>query len=244
MKKIAVALLAGLALVGCSSPSSDTAAADTESVQETPEETQEPVTPEAPPPAVTVEITCLMEYYSSFEEAWPAKHDVCEGDATDGEMTDVESRAVKAAYGKEGYVFGLGVLYGMCAQNGPDSFSHLEKAGSPDGIAEIKGALMLCPDHPKKAQINKAIAGAEKRNGLEAEGKIFGAGVFQVGDEIKAGTYYATDVEGCYWERTDANGEPIDNYFTHAAKRVQVTIRSSDYSFNSESCGQWRPVGS
>ncbi|MEV6422662.1 hypothetical protein [Streptomyces sp. NPDC051662] len=243
MKKIAVGLLVGLALVGCSSTSSETGAADTESVQETPEEAQEPVTSEAPP-AVTVEITCSMEYYSSFEEAWSAEHDMCEGDATDGEMTDVENRAVKAAYDEEGYVSGLGVLYGICAQNGPDSFSYLDTAGSPEQITEIKGALTLCPEHPKKAQINKALAGAGKRNGLEAEGKIFGAGVFLVGDEIKADTYYATDVEGCYWERTDSNGEPIDNYFTNAAKRVQVTIRSSDYSFNSESCGQWRPVGS
>ncbi|MFD4117092.1 hypothetical protein ACFWSJ_27030 [Streptomyces niveus] len=243
MKKITLALLMGLVLVGCSSTSADTDAADSESVLETSDGTQAPITPEALPP-VTVEISCSMDYYSSFEEAWPAEHDVCEGEATEGELTDLENRAVKAAYDVEGDASSLGTLYGICSQNGPDSFSYLDVAGSPDQIKEVRGALILCPDHPSKAQINKALGGAGNRNDLEAEGKIFSAGVFLVGDEIKAGTYYATDVDGCYWERTDANGQPIDNYFTNAAKRVQVTIRSSDYSFSSEGCGQWRPVGS
>ncbi len=33
------------------------------------------------------------------------------------------------------------------------------------------------------------------------------------------------------------------NGFTTSAKRVRVTIRSSDYSFNSEDCGRWEPAG-
>lgn len=64
-----------------------------------------------------------------------------------------------------------------------------------------------------------------------------------VGKEIKPGTYFVTDADGCYWERTNRNGATIDNYFTNGARRVQVTIRSSDYSFNSERCGEWHPAG-
>lgn len=39
------------------------------------------------------------------------------------------------------------------------------------------------------------------------------------------------------------NGEIIANNFVGGAKRVQVTIRSGDYSFTSRGCGQWRKVG-
>ncbi len=203
--------------------------------------------PEAPA-AVTVEIMCLDEahsshYYSSPEEAWPAKYNSCEGDASAGEMTDLQAKAVDAAYGDEAGISSLGTLYGICAEAGPETLNYLDIAGNPAQIAEVKGALMLCPRHPLRKKIDKALGEAAQRNDLKAEGKIFGGGIHLVGKEIKPGTYYTSDVEGCYWERTDANGEIIDNYFTNAAKRVQVTIRASDYSFSSDNCGQWQPVG-
>jgi hypothetical protein len=159
-------------------------------------------------------------------------------------MTELETKAIETAYADEGDISSLGTLYSICAEAGPESLSYLDTAGSPSQIAEIKGALVLCPDHPQRKKIDKALGGAAKRNDLETDGKIFGEGLFRVGEEIKPGTYSTSDVEGCYWERTDANGETIDNYFTNAAKRVQVTIRSNDYSFSSENCGEWRPVGS
>ncbi|MFD0968121.1 hypothetical protein [Plantactinospora endophytica] len=77
---------------------------------------------------------------------------------------------------------------------------------------------------------------------LEAEGRIFADGTYLVRKEIKPGRYVTTDVEGCYWERQDRSGEIIDNNFTLSARRVQVTIKPSDYGFMSENCGQWRPA--
>ncbi|MBM0239972.1 hypothetical protein JNW88_27820 [Micromonospora sp. ATA32] len=77
---------------------------------------------------------------------------------------------------------------------------------------------------------------------LAAQGRLFGSGTFRVGKEIKPGTYVTTDVDGCYWERQNSSGNTIDNYFTNGARRVQVTIRSSDYAFSSERCGEWRPA--
>jgi len=72
---------------------------------------------------------------------------------------------------------------------------------------------------------------------------MFSSGAFQVGTEIQPGTYAVEgEINDCYWERLDRNGEIIDNNFVNAAKRVQVTIRKSDYSFNSERCGQWKPA--
>jgi len=34
----------------------------------------------------------------------------------------------------------------------------------------------------------------------------------------------------------------IDNAFVNSARRVEVTIRSSDYAFHAQRCGQWRPT--
>lgn len=62
-------------------------------------------------------------------------------------------------------------------------------------------------------------------------------------NNIQPGTYAAqTSGDGCYWERNDANGNIIDNYFGNGL-RMQVTIYSSDYSFNSNNCGHWKKVG-
>lgn len=62
------------------------------------------------------------------------------------------------------------------------------------------------------------------------------------GDATIPGTYVVLDVEDCYWERLDDKGEIIDNNFIMAAPRVEVTIRSTDYAFNS-TCGRWVRIG-
>ena len=75
---------------------------------------------------------------------------------------------------------------------------------------------------------------------------IFG-GAHEVGDEwapdvAVPGTYVTFDVEGCYWERLDNTGSIIANNFIRAAPRVEVTINSSDFAFNSERCGRWAQI--
>ncbi|WP_151478232.1 hypothetical protein [Streptomyces albicerus] len=246
MKKIAAAAIASLLLVGCSSASEKTQGAErapeTTAIESQPAEEAEVL--EAEPDPVTVEIDCYGDaYYSSAEEAWPDEQEMCEAEVVGSEMSATETKAVETAYGEGGDLGSLGTLYGMCAQAGPESWDYLQQAGSEEQLQEVRGALVLCPEHPQKSKLHKLIGGAEERNKLEGEGRVFGAGVYRVGTEIKPGTYYVIDVEGCYWERMDANGETIDNNFITAAKRAQVTISASDYSFNSESCGQWQPVG-
>ncbi|MEU0371888.1 hypothetical protein ABZ070_16820 [Streptomyces sp. NPDC006283] len=83
-------MLAALVVAGCSSgpPQVDSgpdAAAVEETTSSTSEESAEPDVPEAPA-VVTVEIKCLDDtyashYYTSPEEAWPAKCNSCEGEA-------------------------------------------------------------------------------------------------------------------------------------------------------------------
>jgi uncharacterized protein YceK len=249
MKKITLVLAVSLLLAGCSGASEGTQhagskkATSTVATEATESPTEETEVVAAPDPIVVDEIDCSGEYYSTVEEAWAEEQDLCDATLSGTEMNDTEAMALKVAYG-DGDVGSLATLYGICAQSGSESWSYLQQAGSKEQLAEVRGALLLCPDHPDKNKVEKLVGGAATRNKLEDEGRVFSDGVYRVGSDIKPGTYYVTDVEGCYWERTDANGETIDNNFVTAAKRVQVTILGSDYSFNSESCGRWQPVGS
>ncbi|WP_053710044.1 hypothetical protein [Streptomyces sp. NRRL B-3648] len=247
MKKIMLAVAVSLLVAGCSSASGKTQSAESKKATSTvavESPTEQTEGADAPDPVIIDEIDCSGEYYSTAEEAWAAEQDVCDATLSGTEMSDTEIKAVQVAYGDEESLDSLAVLYGICAQSGSESWSYLQQAGSKEQLAEVRGALLLCPDHPDKSKVEKLVGSAANRNKLEGEGRVFGNGVYRVGSGIQPGAYYVLDVEGCYWERTDANGETIDNNFISEAKRVQVTIRASDYSFNSESCGQWQPVGS
>jgi hypothetical protein len=60
-----------------------------------------------------------------------------------------------------------------------------------------------------------------------------------IGRDIQPGTYRASSSgDLCYWERQDRNGDLLDNGFGTVA-----TIRSSDFSFQSNRCGSWSRVG-
>lgn len=69
------------------------------------------------------------------------------------------------------------------------------------------------------------------------------SGKYEVGKEIPPGTWRAEDVTNCYWERTAADGNIIENNFVAAAKRIDVRVRSTDAFFISRSCKTWFKVG-
>lgn len=111
---------------------------------------------------------------------------------------------------------------------------------SPDQIREVRGWLLLCPDNQNAKALRTAIQRSQKVNRQSALGERFFAGTYVVGKEVKPGTYVVDQaLAGCYWERTDATGEVIDNNFVSGSTRVQVTILASDYSFTSEGCGEF-----
>lgn len=188
-------------------------------------------------------IDCDGATFDALAAAWVKPHEMCEVTMAGEDFTAVQSKALKTAYPETGDLESLGVLYSICAQNGPAAFAYMRDGDSPGQVSEVAGAMLLCPKHPNRALIGKYLAIGKINAQLIADGRIFGSGTFLVGKEIKSGTYFVTDADGCYWERTNRNGATIDNYFTNGARRVQVTIRSSDYSFNSERCGEWHPVG-
>jgi len=111
---------------------------------------------------------------------------------------------------------------------------------SPDQIHEVKGWLLLCPDNQYAKPLRAAIKRSQKVNQATARGERFFAGTYVIGKDIKPGTHVVNQASaGCYWERTDATGEIIDNNFVSGSTRVQVTSLPSDYSFTNEGCGEF-----
>ncbi|HCB59602.1 MAG TPA: hypothetical protein DEP82_17255 [Arthrobacter bacterium] len=85
------------------------------------------------------------------------------------------------------------------------------------------------------------MAAAKKLVADEAAGIVFSDGVRTVGKDIQPGVYVSIgNLSDCYWERLDSSGEILDNNFIMGAPRAQVTVRSSDFAFNSTGCGQWK----
>ncbi|SCL50779.1 hypothetical protein [Micromonospora chersina] len=175
-----------------------------------------------------------------FTEAWAAKPVSCDAGQEIRPVSPVE----EAAYKTSGYDdSNIAVLYQMCAEvDADDAYVEAGFAASSEQIPEINAALTLCPGHPYAKKWRAAVRQGKADAELAAQGRLFEDGTYRVGKEIKPGTYVTTDVDGCYWERQDRSGNTIDNYFTNGARRVQVTIRSSDYAFHSENCGEWRPA--
>jgi hypothetical protein len=68
-------------------------------------------------------------------------------------MTDVELRALEVAYGG-GDEHALGALYGICAQVGEGAWDYVQ---SEQQKQELRGALVLCPDHPDRAFLSHKI---------------------------------------------------------------------------------------
>ncbi len=65
-------------------------------------------------------------------------------------------------------------------------------------------------------------------------------GTYEVGKVIPPGTWRITDPKGgCYWERTGASGDILDNDFITAAKQIDVRVRTTDAFFTSKECGIW-----
>jgi hypothetical protein len=187
-------------------------------------------------------ITNLDSPGAEFKGIWPLEIlDCYKAVRTKGPLTEREQKALAKSRYKTKEVADL---YLFCAQNDDDDY-YSDKSSTPnDGqIAELEGWLELCPKHPQAKAWKAAIKRGEKDTKLQKSGRTFYDGTYRVGKDIKPGTYAIKgDIENCYWERQDSSGETIDNNFVVKAKRVEVTIRSSDYAFMAEGCGKWMPV--
>ncbi|WP_433204680.1 hypothetical protein ACQP00_36375 [Dactylosporangium sp. CS-047395] len=205
-----------------------------------------------PPPEAT--ITCAMDkdfrtrsifvVKSSVDSApdfghlWVAKPYSCEAVRNTAPFSQLEETAYKTS----GYTeHDIKTLYAICGAVSPDDvYASAGYAASESQISEINAALVLCPGHPYANAWRQAVQRGKVKADQRAAGKRFGAGTFLVGKEIAPGTYFVEgEISGCYWERQDKAGSIIENGFIRSARRVQVSIRSSDYAFHSEKCGEW-----
>ena len=209
---------------------------------ETPTETAStPTSATATPTSgVTVEYVCEGQHYSTMEEAWAGEHPNCIDTKAFGEPNRREAAAVRLAYGPTTKITPrlVGILYGSCGSNSrwwPGVVKN--ETVSAAAAQEQTGANLLCPTHPHmdraKAYLERSLRQAEKdKNRIQYDG------TYVVGTELNPGTYVANPNGPCYWERTDANGEIIDNNFSNGA-RMQFTARPSDYSVSVQGCGEW-----
>lgn len=261
LSALIVAGLSALALVGCTGESSE-ADAETVAGAGAVEESAEPIVTEEPlSPGEDLIIEChdaeseVFTNFASPEEAWKAPREnrascgssfKSQGDLWDDSffenyiLTDTEEAAIETAkYEDES---SIGTLYSICAES---DLGDVEQSlpWSSGQIAERKGALVLCPDHPDREAVEERMEKGLEEEEARSRGEIFNDGTYKVGEDLQAGTYVTESEEpfdGCYWERLDSSGEIIENNFVNSGFRVQVTISSSDYSFSAERCGQWR----
>ncbi|WP_159944367.1 MULTISPECIES: hypothetical protein [unclassified Nocardiopsis] len=170
--------------------------------------------------------------YLRWSALWELEVRDCEADHTGGGYTPLQREAAEAAgYDEVGDVVHL---YAICGESLAEKAVRFE-----DQAAELRGALVLCPDHPDREEAESLLEAAQ-------ELVLITPGTFRVGEEIEPGTYVSESgsgpFSGCYWERTAASGDIIDNQFTSSALRVEVTVSASDYSFHSSGCGTWEKL--
>lgn len=58
---------------------------------------------------------------------------------------------------------------------------------------------------------------------------------------IQPGTWTSeqASVSDCYWERSDADGDTIENNFISIAPAITISILPTDAGFTSDGCGSW-----
>lgn len=132
----------------------------------------------------------------------------------------------------------VGNLYGLCAEL-HGYYATKGNELSEGQAREAKGMLVICPNFPKAKTVRANIGQGSKADREREQGIRFGDGSYRVGKTIRPGRYFVKHGDGCYWERLDRRGNIIANNFVNADTRVEVTIRSSDYTFSSENCGEW-----
>jgi len=216
------------------------------------DEAQNPdgATPAATPAstsAATFTFDCGEGSYATYEAAWAQQEEYCEGVFVSGVLTTAQRELAAEWAGRPieklsdtRLMKEMASLAGYCATSGREKYDYLE-VDEVDRSGQIEGfvtRLKWCPDHPDAVEINKRISAIQKS--VEGGRKIFGSGLYRVGKEIAPGTYVSRgNSGGCYWERLNRNGDIIANNFTNGS-RVQVTISSGDFEFNSDGCNTWK----
>ncbi|KRF05592.1 hypothetical protein ASH00_08990 [Arthrobacter sp. Soil782] len=264
MNKLAsIALLSALLLVtGCgadAAPSAESTSSSPSATPTTKKATPKPTptrsatptptpTPSPTPEAAQFKYSCYseaessIETYYTFQAAWDVAYDNCEVNQTGGEVLDNDRKALEVAYGPDAEEDSLKYLYGICASTVGIPVDDIVSTGQAD---EAAGAILLCPEHPKVAQIQanieKARAAGREQEAIEADratGKFVTSGSYLIGSEAQPGTWQSQGpkVEDCYWEVSDASGNILANNFISVAPQFTIVVPADAAGFTVEGC--------
>lgn len=250
---------AGVALVlagcGSSTPSSSPASPSDVAAPAASAETVEA------PSGIAYDLKCYDESgeptsYADFREAWSVPNSSCGADYAGGQPSDVEIAAATtyaAHFDDFDPIDYVEFLYGPCAET---AGNYVNGPLSERDIKLVKGALLVCPDHPQRAKMEANIkAGLAKlaaddkalqaeikaQDAKEAEraaGKYVDDGKYLVGKDVKPGTWQSqgAKVEDCYWEVSDAQGNIIQNNFISVAPQFTITVPATAAGFTVSRC--------
>jgi hypothetical protein len=170
--------------------------------------------------------------FSDFRAAWSQPFDLCYALSASGTPSPAE-KAASEGYSKD--ADGAKHLYGLCATT---AGHYVEESVSSSQAKEITKALSLCPDHPKRAQLEANAAAGLAEEADRANGKLVGTGKYLVGKTAQPGTWQSQGekVEDCYWEISDAQGNIMANNFISVAPQFTIHIPPTASGFTVRGC--------
>lgn len=186
---------------------------------------------------LTYKLSCSIKTtgqttFSDYRAAWSQPFDLCYALSASGTPSPAE-KAAADGYSKD--ADGAKHLYGLCATT---AGHYVEETVSSSQAKEITKALTLCPDHPKRAQLEVNAAAGLAAEADSANGKLVGSGKYLVGKTAQPGTWQSQGekVEDCYWEISDAQGNIIENNFISVAPQFTIYIPPTASGFTVRGC--------
>lgn len=187
---------------------------------------------------LSYELSCSIDSeghttFTTYKDAWSKPFDLC---YAAGDATGTASAAEEAA--ADGYSEdpdGAQHLYGVCAVT---AGHYIDGPVSSNQAEEITRALTLCPDHPKRAKLEaNATAALSGQSDLD-NGKFVSPGKYLVGKTAQPGTWQSegAQVEDCYWEVSDAQGNILANNFISIAPQFTIQVPATAAGFTVEGC--------
>lgn len=197
-------------------------------------------TPAETPSGVSYVLSCTAGEFkydriTDFRAAWSRPYSSCNVEKIGGTPSPAEKAAFSAA-GKPD-AESAKYIYSVCATTaGP--YSVPGPIGADTGKS-ITAAFMLCPDHPKRAQMEANVADGLAIASDRANGKWVSSGKYLVGKTVQPGTWQSLGekVEDCYWEISDAQGNILENNFINIAPQFTIYIPATAAGFTVQGCG-------
>ncbi|VXA98360.1 hypothetical protein [Pseudoclavibacter sp. 8L] len=134
----------------------------------------------------------------------------------------------------------LADVYALCATPG-FYFAISPGISTDEQASQLESALILCPEHPDADAARTSLNTYDANVTAGNDGTRFNDGVWQVGEEIKPGTYKPeSPSDNCRWFRYDDKGDWIESSYDKVQTEIVVTIAATDGTFESRNCGYWR----